>query len=140
MARVKKEATGNEIPQMGRARTSGQRDSGFKSDLRSIRVNLTAKDKKLVLSSPYVGENITPVVAAYVENGYKFSVSMDADTATFIVTLTYFNESSVAHKHCLQGRGKTLELAWAALRYKDIDLLGGDWEASVGGDDTDGLG
>lgn len=140
MARVKKEVS-NAIPAMGHNNGGKRGGKGeFKSDLRSIKLTLTTKDKQAILDSSYAQEDILPVVADYLENGYKFSCSLDADNQTFIVTLTYFNESSPAHKHCLQGRGKELVLAWASMRYKDVELLRGNWEGSVVGDDDYGLG
>lgn len=139
MARVKKN---DAIPAADVAHkpTGGRAKGGaFTSDLKSIRVNLTGEDKKRIPSTSYVQEDILPVIQDYLEDGKKFSCSLDADNATFICTLTHFDESAITHKHCLQGRGKTLVLAWASMRYKDDVLLGGDWTASVANDDEFGI-
>lgn len=139
MPRVKKDSNDASIPMEPKSTKGRGKTDGFTSDLKSIRVTLTSEDKKRIPHSQFMDEDMLTAVSDYLDNGRKFSCSLDADNATYIATLTHFDESSPTHKHCLQGRGKTLVLAWASLRYKDVVLLGGDWESVVVTDDEYGL-
>lgn len=139
MPRVKRNEDNAAIP-MEPKPTAGRGKSGaFTSDLKSIRVTLTSEDKKRIPNSPFMDEDALLIIQDYLSEGKKFSCSLDADNQTYICTLTHFDESSPTHKHCLQGRGKTLVLAWSSLRYKDVNLLGGNWESVVASDDEYGL-
>jgi hypothetical protein len=105
-----------------------------------INYTLSSDDKKKLAVLAASDAFPLALIGDLVAEGYKFSLSYDAQNGSFVATLTDTREDSLFHKHMLSGRGSIAINAFNSLCYKHLAIADGDWatiadpKASGGGD------
>lgn len=94
------------------ARQRGPEFKGF------VNIPLTADEKRAIADDVYNAEDTLEVVRALLEDGYKFSLSLDAAHNAIIATATGKNTGTANDGYALSGRGPTVEAAVRVLWYK----------------------
>jgi hypothetical protein len=91
-----------------------------------LRVTLTDKQKEAAKSAD-VFSGFEEWGGQLLQQGYKLSLSWDAENSVFYSTLTQTGEESPWRGWALSGRGPTPEGALKMLFYKHFTVLKEDW-------------
>ncbi len=122
-------------PKKGSFRSSGPKNTGQKSrvafaDYRFVRIELTEAEKVEFRSLLASGELEGMDIDAWLERGYKFTLTRDSKGGGVIASLSQQNVDSEDAGLILTGRGGDTVTAMAVLTYKDKYLAGDDgWKA-----------
>lgn len=89
------------------------------SNIEFVNIYLSEEDKRALKLWEVSGEDYLLVLAEWVENGYKVSLSPDFSHDSFIVSITGKECTPPENKdRCLSSRGSTLENALASMMFK----------------------
>jgi len=105
----------------------GNTASSRQADFRFVECDLVASDKAEIRAYLDTGELGAETVEALVADGYDYALKRDKRGNGYMATLIDRGDESPFLNACLVGRGSDPAMARAALLYKHVYKLAGDW-------------
>jgi len=106
----------------------------FSDDFKGfVTVNLTVEDEKLIDRAEPDGGRLFDSIAVLIEQGYKFSSKLDANSGSIVCTLIDDRADAPTRGFALSGWGAEFLDALAALCYKHFEKCAGEWPTEEAG-------